>query len=1025
MFSSRKNKRFGEFFNFALIILLCTFASKAERLPIKTYTVADGLLRDQISRIRQDSRGFLWFCTGEGISRFDGAGMTNFTVADGLPNRNVNDFLETKNGTIYIATNKGLARLNPRGGRGKQENALFTTFLPDNPKAEKIQTLYEDKNNQVWVGTSNGLYNLIEDEGRLIFEPVALGEPLTGFGGAVFVPSPDTLSVTSILETENSAIWVGTFGSGLFRLSPDGSIRRYRADADGFGDNKITTLMKERNGQIWLGMRSDEKGGVCLLDAADIEKPLKNCYQTKDGLPANRIRDMFEASDGQIWVATSRGLCRWQSKGESVCKTYTAKNDLCDEVLTLAEDKDGNLWTGSPCGAKKIARYGFTTYTQADGLDYNMVKSMFENKQGELFATNFPQTERVISRFDGEKFSLVKPRLPDYVNYHGYGWQQTVWQDSAGAWWIPTGYGLFRSPDNTSFENLANTSLKKEETGAKGNEPFRLFEDSRGDIWMATTTDGDALLRWERAKNIWHDYTLQAGISESRVGTAFAEDRYGNVWIGASSDHGDGALIRYRNGEFRVFKSADGASSGWTADLFLDSRGRLWIATNEDGLLRLDETNSDQPEFKKYTPAEGLTSIATNCVTEDEFGRIYVGTWRGIDRLNPETRQVENFSNDDGLPSGYIESAYRDRKNNLWFMSEKGLARFQPEPVRVRKPPNILITSLRINGEAQNVSILGEASIPTFELSSDQRQITVEFLGLGTSLGEKLKYEYRFGDADWTATGERTLNFANLASDNYRFEVRAQTADGIYSPPAVFSFKIAAPLWQRWWFLLSAVGLIGLMVYWLYQNRLRRMLEIERTRTRIATDLHDDIGSNLTKISIMSEVAQRIEGERQSEMLHSIADISRSSVSSMSDIVWAINPKKDSLLELTRRMRSFAEDILEQKDIFVEFNAPEIFNEIKLDADTRRNVFLIFKESVNNIVRHSQASEVIIDLEIVRNKMILTVTDNGIGFESERDFDGNGLLNMKRRAVDLNGNLEIFSEQGKGSKVVLEISSKT
>src|SRR5687767_12996319 len=224
--------------------LLCVLNDYAERLPIKTYTVADGLLRDFVSRIKQDSRGFLWFCTAEGISRFDGTGMTNFTAADGLPDRAVADFLETKNGVIYFATNKGLARLNPDGMRGSAENPLFTVFLPDNKRAEKIQTLYEDRNNQVWVGTSDGLYKLIEADGRATFENVSLGEPLSGFGGAVFVPSPNSISVTAIRQDRRGALWIGTFGNGLFRLSPeeDGSLRRFLAETSGFGDNKITAL---------------------------------------------------------------------------------------------------------------------------------------------------------------------------------------------------------------------------------------------------------------------------------------------------------------------------------------------------------------------------------------------------------------------------------------------------------------------------------------------------------------------------------------------------------------------------------------------------------------------------------------------------------------------------------------------------------------------------------------------------------------------------------------------------------------
>jgi ligand-binding sensor domain-containing protein len=765
------------------IVFLCVSAAYAERLPVKTYTVANGLLRDGIHRIKQDSRGFLWFCTLEGVSRFDGYSFTNFTTEDGLPDRTVADFFETKNGVIYLATNKGLARLNPDGMRGSAENPLFSVFLPDNKRAEKIQTLYEDRNNQVWVGTSDGLYKLIEADGRIAFESVALGEPLPGFGGALSEPDPNAVSVTSILETKNGVLWVGTFGSGLFRLSENGGVRRVAA-SDGLGDNKITDLLEDRSGNLWVSKRSDVSGGVCRLNAEASEQSVRKCYSMKDGLGSNWVRDIFETSDGGLWLATVPGLCRFQPEGETpVCKTYSVENNLCGDIFALAEDKDGNLWTGSSCGAKKIARYGFITYGAADGLDSDHINSIFENSTGEFFAITFPRNKRFISRFDGNKFTTVEPRLPVFADYHyGWGWQQTVWQDSRGAWWIPTGQGLFRSPDNTNFENLASVPLEKQKTGAKGEEVFRIFEDSRGDVWIVTTGFTNELLRWERAKKIWHDHTLQAGFSATRAGSALVEDKHGNVWIGASSDHGDSALIRYRpSGEFRVLTEREGAPSDWIRDLFLDSRGRLWIASTGDGAWRLDETNSDAFEFVKYAPENGLTSIATACVTEDQFGRIYIGTWRGIDRLTPDTGQIENFTTADGLPASFVENAYRDRNNNLWFAGENGLARFIPEPPRVRKPPNILITGFRVNGISQAVSVLGEVAIPALDLGSDQRQITVEFLGLGATLGEKLRYEYRLNDSDWTPTGERTLNFANLGNGENRLEIRAETADRIYS----------------------------------------------------------------------------------------------------------------------------------------------------------------------------------------------------------------------------------------------------
>jgi signal transduction histidine kinase/ligand-binding sensor domain-containing protein len=1031
---------FGALMIFACV-LACPLISKAEHLPIKTYTVADGLLRDTVFNIKQDSRGFIWFCTEEGVSRFDGVGMRNFTVADGLPDRSVGDFLETRTGTIYIATGKGLARLNPDGLRGSTENPLFTVFLPDNPKAEKILTLFEDTNDQIWVGTSDGLYQLIEAGNGITLEHKELGMPLPGFGDAIFAPIPNTLYVDSILEDRQGTLWIGTFGSGLFRMASDGSVRRFTSPNDGFGDNKITALLEDRDGRIWMGLRSDEEGGVCQLDATDTAKPVRKCYRTKDGLPVNRIRDMAETSDGQVWLATSRGLCRWQGGGGPVCKTYTAKNDLCDEVYVLTEDKDGNLWTGSECGAKKIARYGFTTYTAADGLDSNRTSSIFENSTSELFATTFPNGGLTVSRFDGSKFSSVKLRLPAYVNYFGWAWQQTIWQDSHGAWWVPTGVGLFRSLDNTGFEKLAQASFEKINTGAKGEkvetgakvlEIFRLFEDSRGDVWIATTGFANELMRWERAKNIWHDYSEQTGTSSYRVGTAFAEDGQGNIWIGASSDHGETALIRYRDGEFRVLSQADGGPSGEILDLFLDSRGRLWIASTNDGLWRLDKPDSDDFEFIKYGSDNGLTSTSTATITGDEFGRIYIGTWRGIDRLDPDTGQVENFTTADGLSNSDIEVSYSDKNNDLWFGATNGLARFVPEPPRKRSPPNILITGLRVNGESQSVSVLGENTISSLKLNSDQKQVSVDFVGLGASLGEKLKYEYRLGTSEWSPTEERTINFASFASGDSQIEIRAITGDRLYSPPAIISLHIDAPVWQRPWFMTALLAMIILMIYVFYRFRLSRLLEVANIRTRIATDLHDDIGANLTKIAILSEVAQRrFEPDSNSQvngrdnLLSSVAEISRESVSSMGDIVWAINPKKDSLIGLTRRMRQYAEEILERRDILLEFNAPVVEPDPKLGANLRRDLYLIFKEAVNNIVRHSKATNVTIDFSLVGKELVLRIADNGVGFDATDECDGNGLLNIRKRALDRGGELEINSMQGTGTRITLKVKLRS
>ncbi|MEP6704128.1 MAG: two-component regulator propeller domain-containing protein, partial [Acidobacteriota bacterium] len=984
------------------------------------YSVADGLLHDNVNRIRQDTRGFMWFCTGEGISRFDGYAFANFTTADGLPDRHVNDFLETRNGAIYLATDAGIARLNPTGLASSRENPLFKVILPENSKSKVITVLFQDDLGQVWVGTGSGLFKLNEQDELEAFE---LGTPLVGI---------HEIHITAIIQDRRRSLWLATADNGLFRILPNGEVEQFN-ESDGLPDVNISTVLEDRNGRLWVALRQHYVAGLILLvpEPRKDRNIVEHYYTTKDGLPADWILNLFQSSDGKIWIGTIKGLCEWQIDGASVCKTYTKENDLCDEeIWTIAEDSGHSLWIGTRCGLKKWTPYGFTAYKEADGMGHSFINSLFENQAGELFASfNNVTEQRTVSRFDGTRFELIRPFFPAKTSF-GWGWKQTVWQDGDGDWWFPGMTGVYRFHRPERFEDLATSVPRAIHVGTAQTEIFRVFEDSRKDVWVSTIGTVFELWRWERATDTWQNLTPEVNFGRYRIGTAFVEDKAGNLWIGTGTERDDAALIRYRNGQFKVFAQKENPLlAGWLRDLFVDSKGRLWIADTATGVLRLDDVNADELRFVRYTTAEGLSSNGSYCLTEDEFGRIYVGSGRGIDRLTPETGGVENFTTADGLPSSDVEIAYRDRRNDLWFGTSSGLARFTPEPQRARRPPNAFITGLRVNGESRSVSLLGEGTIPSLDLDADHRQITVAFVGLGSSPGEKLQYEYRFGDVDWTPTSERTVNFANLGSGDYQFEIRARTFDRIYSQPATVAFSIAAPMWQKWWFVVAVLGLAILLFYAIYRVRLGQLLEVANMRTRIATDLHDDIGANLTKISILSEVAQQQFGQYAnadgpngtSSLLGSVAEISRESVSSMGDIVWAINPKKDSLLDLTRRMRQHAEEMFERREIVLEFHAPMRDLDLKLDADSRRNIYLIFKESINNIVRHSNASKVTINLAFVENELVLKISDDGEGFDTVQEFDGNGLLNMQKRADDCGSRLLIKSVRGKGTTLKLNL----
>ena len=301
-------------------------------------------------------------------------------------------------------------------------------------------------------------------------------------------------------------------------------------------------------------------------------------------------------------------------------------------------------------------------------------------------------------------------------------------------------------------------------------------------------------------------------------------------------------------------------------------------------------------------------------------------------------------------------------------------------------------------------------------------------MGLSFAPGEVLRYQYKLegADADWgKQTEQRTVNYANLAPGAYRFLVRAINSDGAVSAtPAVITFTVLRPVWQRWWFICLAALALGAVGFAFYRYRVARIFELANMRTRIATDLHDDIGANLTKISILSEVAKQRFGNGGLESdnpLSSIARISRESVASMGDIVWAISPRRDSLLDLVRRMREHAEEVFSLGEVSLSFSAPGVEQNLRLGVDLRRDVFLIFKEAVNNAARHADCAHVKILFSAESSGLSLVIADDGVGFDPSTEDEGQGLPSMRRRAQMMGGKLDVESGDGRGTTIRLEV----
>lgn len=965
----------------------------AERLPIRIYTTADGLASDSVYRVVADSQGFIWFGTNDGLSRFDGYTFATYTTRDGLPNRSVVDVQLTRDGALWVATSGGLCRLNPRREAGAP---LFVVEgLGDGSASNDVNCLLETRDGSLWCGTNGGLYRLVEADGRWTASRIELG-----------TDDP----VTALSEGRWGEVSAGTLGK-VHCVQPDTSVLTFSLPGVGSG-LVIKSVYEDSEGALWIGTQyqisrsSPRTSASAPLLIADIGV----------GSPSGWGNAFFESRDGTLLVATTEGLWTRNAAHPRVFERRAALDGACArEIWDIAEDRDGNLWLATACGVLRVNRYGFTGYDGADGLSSVSVNSIFESNAGDLIVTT-SDSRRLVHRWNGTMFTSVAPR-PFRGIYPGWGWGQTVIQDQAGAWWVPSGVGAGRFP---TAERPDSVLRLRTEPIFDGQEVFRIFEDSRGNVWLATIGP-PSVLRWERSTGHFIDLTAETGLGVTSEFTSFGESLDGAVWVGT----GSGGLLRFANGGCTRFTGEVGVPEGWIRAIYIDDSGRMWIASSRGGLARVDDPAAAQPRFVTYTMAEGLASDNVWSVVADRWGRIYAGTTRGVDRIDLQTGAVKHFTSADGLPKSNLHCAFRDRNGSLWFGSPFGLVRPDPEPERDRDPPRTLMTGLRVAGVAQTVSALGESTLASMELGPDENSVSLDFLGLGTSLGEELRYQHRLegADSNWSVpSSERTVTFANLGPGTYRILVRAVDATNVSSPePASFEFTVLAPVWRRGWFVALGVVLMALAAYGLYRYRVARLLEVERVRTHIATDLHDDIGANLTRIAFLSEAAGvGVRPDNSPDLLRSIASISRESVSAMNDIVWAIDPNRDSLRDLARRMRQYAEQTFVPREIALDFSADDV-DDLRLGHEMRRQIYLVFKESVNNAARHSRCAHAEVSLHVGRRRLELLIADDGCGIDASLVRDGNGLRNIRRRAAALGGEVDIRSEPGNGTRISLSV----
>ncbi|HEX3560099.1 MAG TPA: two-component regulator propeller domain-containing protein [Pyrinomonadaceae bacterium] len=1017
---------------------LAAGAARAERLPVRVYTTADGLGSSAVNWVLRDSRGFMWFGTRDGLSRFDGQRFTTYRFGQGK-SPSVSQIIERRRGDYLVVLQSGdLYRFDAQtpvvtDGDAPADDTL--TLRADLLTDSTPGGLFEDHAGRLWGMSNDGLSLAAESEGRLVFQPVELRLP---------GHEEPAGNVTRMIEARDGSLWMST-NLGLVRRTEDGRMMLYSASQLFPIANFLTSLCEDGEGRIWVGARR----GVYVLRPLPLSDPSAFQPRTladarRDVLPValpteagdlveftsaeafvnDLIFAIYQTQDGRVWLSCKNGLTVFDGHE---FRRFDAANGLGAALDTMTEDADGNLWVGSLNGAIKLVTRGLSTYGKDDGLGDRIIRSIYQTAAGDFYVVN---GDWQVSRLDGRRFSTARPQLGD--TGPPVWTSNLAFPDSAGAWWFLTEQKLFRYDHAQQLESLSRRPSATYATGPDFHDGafYLMFEDSRGRLWISSRSAASSqmgLSLWQRETNTFHHFGAAEEFPAGRAPSAFSEDAAGNVWLGFYR----GDVARYAEGKFTLMTSADGLPEGFVTAIHSDRAGRLWIASNGGGLSRVDDPTAEHPAFVNYTTASGLSSNNVRAITEDEEGRIYVGTVRGVDRLSPDTGRVRHYTMADGLADDFITVAFRDRDGALWFGTLNGLSRLVPETDLPAHAPPIMIGAVLVAGVKQPLSELGQAEVGRLNLNYTQANLQIDFFSLSFAPAERIRYQHKLegADSEWSApAAERTVTYANLAPGAYRFLVRAVNADGAASlEPAIVSFRISPPVWSHWWFILSAALLFGAGVYAFARAGFRRKLELERVRTRIATDLHDDIGASLTRIAMLSEVTQRENGgahPSSARRLTQIADDARTLVDSMSDIVWAIDPRRDDFLSVVERVRSFAADTLGTTGVRWKLTvAPQLEGQ-RLTPEQRRALYLIFKEAISNVARHADCRHVSCRITLENNALAAVVEDDGRGLETARagkGRGGRGLSNMRVRAAEMGGKLEIEPRSGGGTRLTLKL----